>query len=347
MYDSNAQAISDQLKAASTAVFDDATISRILDLVSTTPNSNVVSVDTVTATNNATVTSAAGVDLVFVTGSGTEQTAINAVGDAPAWFFQGAGGVDVVFGTPSSPTGNSSEAVVAGDTLERIVVGTAAADVITIADAKNTQVVAGDGDTVVATGTGRVVVTAAEGGSTVIGNDKTIVEAGGAEADFTISTADGKATIVNAATGVSVELSGVDYVQLDGDDVLVFAENSDEAAVANLYHAAFGRNADAAGLEFWYDRVEDGVSLSAIAQGFLSSTEYGTGTAQTDAQFVASLYTDLLGRDAGTGDADYWTGQLTAGLSRADLLVNFAEIASTNAGEINVVGTVTIIDPIA
>jgi len=342
MYDTNAQAISDQLAATSATFFSQDTINSILDLL---PTSGTVVADNLTATNNATITPDAGTDIVFIETSATQQTTLTVTGDTPAIFFQGAGGVDATIGSTSTPTGNSSAATVAGEAIERVVVGTAGADVLTIADGKNTQVVLGDQDTVVA-GSGRTLVVAAEGSSTVIGNDKTVVQAAGAEGDFTISTADGKATIVNAATGVTVELTGVDYVQLDGDDVLVFADNADQAAVANMYHAVLGRNADASGLEFWYDRVDEGITLEAIAQGFLSSAEYTATGAQTDAQFVAELYTNLLGRDADAAGTAFWTGQLTAGVSRADVLTDFAEVSVTG-DEVDVVGTVTIIDPTA
>jgi len=346
MYDTNAQAISDQLNATSAQFFSDETIASILSLVTPTDGTAIVA-DNLTVENNATISEANGTNIVFVNTSATTQTTVTVTADIPAIFFQGAGGVDATIGAApnSTPTGNASAATVAGEALERVVVGTEGADTITIADGKNTQVVLGDKDTVVA-GSGSTLVVAAEGSSTVIGNDKTVVQAVGAEADFTISTADGKATIVNATTGVTVELTDVDFVQLDGDDVLVFADNADQAAVANMYHAALGRNADASGLEFWFDRVDEGISLEAIAQGFLSSAEYTALGAQTDAQFVAELYENLLGRDADAAGTAFWTGQLTAGVSRADVLTDFAE-ASVTGDEVDVVGTVTIIDPTA
>jgi len=342
MYDTNATAISDKLKATSAQFFSDDTIQSILDLL---PASGTVVADNVTGANNATITPAAGVDIVFIETSATQQTTLTVAGDTPAIFFQGNGGVDATIGTAPAPsaTGNSSAATVAGQEIERVVVGTAGADTITIADGKNTQVIAGDKDTVVA-GSGWTHVVAAEGKSTVVGNDKTIVEATGAEADFTIATADGKAIIVNAKTGVSVELTDVNYVQLNGTDALIFADNTKEAAVANLYQALLGRTADAAGLEYWFDVAETHESLHAIAGGFLGSAEY-TSKDQDNAEFIDALYAGLFGRDDAAGAA-YWLDRLEDGASRADVATAFAE-ASISGVETNIVGTVTIIDPAA
>lgn len=344
MYDTNATAISNQLKSTSATFFTDDTIASILDLIST-PNNATIVANNVQASNNATISDAAGVDIVFVETSATERTNVNVTADIPAIFFQGAGGVNASIGAApaASATGNSSAATVAGQDIERVVVGTAGADTITIVDGKNTQVIAGDKDTVVA-GSGWTHVVAAQGKSTVVGNDKTIVEATGAEADFTVATADGKAVIVNTKTGVSVELTDVNYVQLNGTDALIFADNAKEAAVANLYHALLGRNADAGGLEFWYDHAEGTTTLHTIASGFLESAEY-TALDQDDAEFVAALYEGLFDRTDATG-TEYWLERLENGASRADVATAFAE-ASVDGNEVDIVGTVTIIDPTA
>jgi len=342
MYDTNATAISNQLKSTSATFFTDETIASILDLL---PSGTVVA-DNVTGANDAVITPDAGVDVVFIETSATQQTTLTVTGDTAAIFFQGNGGVDATIGTApaSSATGNSSAAVVPGDEIERVVVGTAGADVITIADGKNTQVVAGDGD-VVNAGTGHTIVIAAQGSSTVNGGGNTVVQATGDEEDFTVTVTNGVATITNSATGVSVELHDVNLVTLDDGDALVFADNEEEAAVANLYHAVLGRNADYSGLEFWYDRVEEGISMQRIAQAFLDSAEY-TGDTQTNAQFLDALYDNLLDRDGDTTGTAFWISQLESGVSRADVLVAFAQ-ASVDGTEVDVVGSVTILDPTA
>lgn len=341
MYDSNAQAIGDKLKAASSAVFSQQTIDSILSLVSTPTDAKVV-VDTVTVANNSTLTPAAGTEVVFVTTSDSQVTKLTVNGSTPAVLFQGKGGVDAIFGGPV-PNGmsNESAAVANPDAIERVVVGSAGADTITIKDAKNSQVVIGDKDKVVA-GSGHTVVVAGQGNSTVVGGADTIVQTAGKESDFTVTLVNGHAKIANATTKVSIDIKGAQYVQLDNKEALIFAETAKQAAVANLYQAVFGRTADAAGLDYWFEQADKGASLKSIAQTFLGSAEY-TGAAQTNTQFVDELYHDLLGRDADAAGKHFWVTAMSNGLSRADVVTAFAEVAAINASEVTVVGSVTIV----
>lgn len=342
MYESNTQAVSDKLQAASSTVFSQDVINDILSLVSTTTDT-IIKIDTV-APINGIVTPAAGTEIVFVTTSDTAVTNVTVNADVPAIFFQGAGGVNATIGSaPASANGNSSAASTP-DAIERVVVGTAGADTITIADGKNTQIVAGDKD-VIKAGSGHTVVVAAQGSSTVIGGAETIVEAKGDDDDFTITVANGHAKIANATTQVSVDLTGVQYVQLDNGQALIFAENAKQATVANLYQAVFGRTAEFDGLDFWFEQADKGVSVKAIAQGFMASSEYKLGSLN-NAQFVDALYQGVMGRNGETAGTKFWTDALSAGVSRADVIVAFAEAAATNSLEVTTVGSVTIVPDI-
>jgi hypothetical protein len=341
MYESNTQAVSDKLAAASSTVFTQETIDSILSLVSSPTNPTVV-VDTINAANNGTVNPAVGTEVVFVTTSDTQVTKLTVTGNTPAVFFQGAGGVDATIGGANpAATGNQSAAVADADAIQRVVVGTAGADTITIADGKNTQIVAGDKD-VIKAGSGHTVVVAAQGSSTVVGGDETIVQAKGGDEDFAISVVNGHVKVTNATTNVSVDMTGVQYVQLDNKEALIFADNVKQAAVANLYQAVFGRTAEFAGLDFWFEQADKGVSLNAIAQGFMASSEYQLGTLN-NAQFVDALYHGVMGRNGDAGGTTFWVNALTAGVSRADVITAFAEAAATNSTEVTVIGSVTIV----
>lgn len=341
MYESNTQAVSDKLKSASSEVFNEELINDILSLVSTTTDTTV-QVDTVVPVDG-TVTPTAGTEIVFVTTSDTAVTNVTVNADVPAIFFQGKGGVNATIGSAAnSANANSSAASADADAIERVVVGTAGADTITITDDKNTQVVVNDKD-VVKAGNGHTVVVAAQGSSTVVGGEDTIVEVAGKEADFTVTVEGAHAKIVNTVTGVSVDMTGVNYVKLDGADALIFADNAKQAAVANVYHALLGRNADAGGLEFWFDRADEGVSLADIASGFLNAAEY-SGDALTDFEFVNSVYQGLTGGSGNAAEAAEWFLKLSSGTAtRADMVVALAE-ASVEPDAVGIVGTVTIID---
>lgn len=350
MYDSNAGDISSALTSVSTEVFTADTIDRILSLVTTTGDT-IKADQVVVPADGGTLTFAADTGIAFVTGSDTEQSTFTVVGNTPVVLFQGNGGVDATFGTANTPAGGKdiahADETAAADAIVRVVVGTAGADKITIADGKNTQVVLGDKDEVHA-GSGHDLIVAAQGSSKVIGTEHTVVQAVGTEASFTVTAEDGHAVITNGTTGVTVDITGAQFVDLDGDDALIFAANEKQAAVANLYHAVFGRNADASGIDYWFDLADAGTSVKEIATAFLNTNEFKGGTL-SDADFVDSLYANVLGRDADTDGAKFWVDSLSHGATRADVVTAFAEVAAvhdTNV-EASIVGVVVVVDGIA
>lgn len=344
MYDTNQSAVTAALTAASTEVFNTETIESILSLVTTDTNTTIVA-DTVTVANNGTLAVAAGTEVAFVTVSGTAQTTVAVNSNIPVVLFQGNGGVDATFNAPAATGGKDAGGAqgAAGDAIERVIVGTAGADKITILDTKDTKVVVGGGDVVTA-GDGRTVVVAAQGSSTVVGGDDTIVQATGGADDFTVEAKDGHALIANATNGVKVDITNVQFVQLDNNEALIFAANDEQAVVANLYQAVFGRTADEGGLDYWFDVVNAGSDIGHIAEVFMASTEY-TGENQTNAEFIASLYENVLGRAGDTAGAAYWTAALAAGSARANVAAEFAE-AALNPAEVSVVGSVTVVEGI-
>jgi hypothetical protein len=97
--------------------------------------------------------------------------------------------------------------------------------------------------------------------------------------------------------------------------------------VVGLYFASFLRIPDYGGVLYWGAQCRSGRPLADIAQAFAMSPEfmskYGT---LTNAQFVALLYQNVLGRPADAGGQSYWTGQLDHGtMSRGDALLGFSE----------------------
>ena len=78
--------------------------------------------------------------------------------------------------------------------------------------------------------------------------------------------------------------------------------------------------------------------------GFMDAAEY-TGETQTNAQFIDALYDGLLDRDGDAAGTAFWTAQLTAGMSRAAVAVEFVESVMSGI-ETEIVGSVTIVDPI-
>lgn len=353
MYVEDQTTVSAELAEASSEVFSESTIESILALISTTEDPDI-NIDTLPAANNAVINPDAETELLFVQLSGTTPTTVTVTGNTEVIVFQGGGGVEATFNAVA-PAGARAEGAVVlaaepqaaeGDGIERVIVGTAEADEITILDDVATQVIAGDGDTILA-GDGHTVVVAAQGSSTVFGGADTMVKAVGQDTDFTVTAAGGAATIVNSKTGVTVEISNAQYVALDDGDALIFAANEAEAAVANLYQAVLGRAADAEGLAFWFGALQQDQTTTAIAQGFLNSTEYGDPDLD-NTEFITELYQNALGRAADTAGKAFWVAALDSGASRAGVVAEFARVAANHEdlNEPGVVGSVTIVDGI-
>ncbi|QEI04656.1 DUF4214 domain-containing protein [Pigmentiphaga aceris] len=111
---------------------------------------------------------------------------------------------------------------------------------------------------------------------------------------------------------------------------------SPQLAIARLYTALFNRAPDADGFAFWVRALENGASLSVLAQSMLTAPEsvalYPAG--QTDAQFVTSYYTSVFGRTPDPDGLAFWSAALAAQggagnpAARATLIQQISTIAS-------------------
>jgi Ca2+-binding RTX toxin-like protein len=127
---------------------------------------------------------------------------------------------------------------------------------------------------------------------------------------------------------------GRDMLHGDGGNDALFADGyraaydlDDGRAVYRLYQATLDRVPDAAGQAGWTELLaSDARSLSEVAAGFVDSPEfqrvYG---ALSNVAFVELLYQNVLGRAADAGGLAGWTGQLAAGISRAQVVIGFSE----------------------
>ena len=342
MYESSTSAVVDALTSSSSTIFNESTIERILSLTTQGTTDTTVSFEQVTASTDGQVTVTAGTEVAIIGSSASQQTTIDAPVNVPVVIFEGLGGVNATF-NDGQTTVQSAAGVV-----DRVVVHSAGADNIVIEDGKNSQITVGANDTVVA-GAGNDTVIAGFGDSTVVGGTGyTIVDLGGDDSDYEVTVVDGHAIVTNTETGVTTDVSNAQFVQLDNGEALVFAKDSKEAAVSTLYETTFGRAADALGLQYWFDRVNDGASLSDIADAFVNSAEFDARPDLNDEAFLESLYQNTFGRAADDAGLAYWTGVLENGGDRGDVIESFANTAAahldgTLEGEATIVGTITIV----
>ena len=98
-------------------------------------------------------------------------------------------------------------------------------------------------------------------------------------------------------------------------------------SVARLYAAGFGRQPDQEGFQFWMDEYTSGRwTFPAMAGFFVESTEFVSTYQELDnLAFVQQIYRNVLGREGDAEGIDFWTGQVNSGITRAAILMRFAE----------------------
>ena len=92
-----------------------------------------------------------------------------------------------------------------------------------------------------------------------------------------------------------------------------------DAFVKHLYKEILGREADAAGLKNWSDKVVVGTKGVEVAASLMASAEF-QGKNLSNEAFVKVIYRALLGRDADPSGVATWTEQLAGGKTRAAVL---------------------------
>lgn len=341
-YDANPSVVSSALHNANPVIFSDDTISKILAL--TTRDNTTVRFDTAAPDSNGNVTVAAGAEVVLVNSSDLTQTTLTPPPNAPVIIFQGRGGVIATINDGQTTVPSHSGVV------DRVVVGSAGNDKIIVADARNTEIILGTGNSTVVTGGGVDTVLAGLGNSTITGGTgHSIVQLQGNASDYTVTVNNGHAVVTDRSSSNVTDISKIQYVQLDNGKALVFANDTQQAAITTLYETAFGRTADHSGLQYWFDRAAAGTSLDQIAKEFTQASEFAPSASLSDNAFVTALYQHTFNRAPEADGLAYWLNALSSGgASRAQLIQSFSSIASHNIDgsihtEATVVGSVTIV----
>jgi Ca2+-binding RTX toxin-like protein len=345
MYESEQSTVTTTLQQSNATVFSESTINQILALA--TKDNATVRFDKVGPDANGNVTVPSGAEVVLVTTSDTFTTTVQPPANAPVVIFQGRGGVVATINDAFAtvPSSNQSQ-------VDRVVVGSAGDDKIIVTDAKNTKIILGSGNSTVTAGQGVDTIEAGLGNSTITGGsgDFAVVKLAGNATNYQVTTQNGHAVVTDMTTNKTTDISKIQYVQLDNGNALVFAKNSLEGQVATLYHTAFGRAADAGGLDYWFDLAKAGATLKQISTAFVNSLEFATKYAgASDTSFIQSLYQHTFNRAGEDAGVSYWLDQMVRGQTKADIIASFATIAIQNVmngaehQDAQIVGSVSII----
>lgn len=105
-------------------------------------------------------------------------------------------------------------------------------------------------------------------------------------------------------------------------------------SIARLYQAFFLRLPDAAGFRHWTNQVRFGVPLRTVANSFAGSAEFkGRYGSLDDGQYVDRIYRNVLGRDADANGRRHWVGQLSGGMTRGAVMLEFSQSAEFRGGQ--------------
>lgn len=107
--------------------------------------------------------------------------------------------------------------------------------------------------------------------------------------------------------------------------------------VMRMYRTTLGREASADEVQYYVERLRSGaIDGATTAQYFVGSPEF-QGKNLSPEEYVAAMYDAFFGRGAGTGEIQYWTNEMSSGMSRKYVLRGFVnsnefDILCQNAG---------------
>jgi hypothetical protein len=158
--------------------------------------------------------------------------------------------------------------------------------------------------------------------------------------DVLISKSGASTKVTNPVTGEEDTLINVERIKF-ADTAIALDTSGVGGQAYRVYKAAFNRTPDVGGLGFWISGMDGGVSLIAVAQGFVNSAEFKAvyGASPTNAQIVTRFYDNVLGRAAESGGYNYWLGVLDSGQAAvAGVLAAFSESPENQAALVGVIG---------
>ncbi len=157
----------------------------------------------------------------------------------------------------------------------------------------------------------------------------------GSKASVTVQETETLLTL--SSNGRVDRLSNFERLHFD-DGALAFDREGIAGQAYRLYKAALDRTPDTAGLGYWIDAMDKGVSLESAASGFLYSAEFQSlyGANPTNDDFLTALYNNVLDRSPDGDGYLWWLNELESGArGRAEVLVGFSESAEN---QVNVAG---------
>ena len=108
--------------------------------------------------------------------------------------------------------------------------------------------------------------------------------------------------------------------------------------ITKIYVGYYDRAPDPAGLQYWIDRAEAGMTLAEIAQSFSVQSEstakypyLATPDVVSAESFIVSIYNNLFNRAPDDAGKAYWLGELAAGKPVGQMIIDIMSGAKDDA----------------
>jgi hypothetical protein len=105
---------------------------------------------------------------------------------------------------------------------------------------------------------------------------------------------------------------------------IVHSLEHDQDFVTGEYLRFLGRAPDASGFNTWVGALAQGMAPETVEAGFVSSPEYILNHGTTNANWLTSLYHDLLGRAPDTNGLNGWLNALANGTTPSQVALAFS-----------------------
>ncbi|NRR32301.1 DUF4214 domain-containing protein [Oxalobacteraceae bacterium] len=144
-------------------------------------------------------------------------------------------------------------------------------------------------------------------------------------ASYAVEQKDGYWNVKSVASTATDMLFGVERLQFS-DGALALDIDGHAGQAYRLYKATFDRAPDLAGLGFWINHLDHGMTIEEVAGHFMQSDEFGRsyGNLSNEA-FIRQLYRNALHREPEAAGLAFHLNNLEHGMSRAIELVGFSE----------------------
>jgi hypothetical protein len=119
------------------------------------------------------------------------------------------------------------------------------------------------------------------------------------------------------------------------DSAVALDLDGNAALAYRIYQAGFNRKPDLAGLGYWLNQMDNGISQRDVAASFVGGAEFAQlygGSNPTNLVYVTKLYNNVLQRAPEQAGLDYWVGVMDRGeATRGEVLAFFSEGAENKA----------------